>query len=173
MLLVILLYEVSFYVDYRPNRSGYSSLGRLDDTFEGPTAEIKVPLRRLDDLVTYNDIDAIKIDVEGAELGVLRGSPNILSRSRPTIMFESGPQINDGLGYTKEDLYQFLKSHEYSVLIPNRVAHKDSGLSQDSFIDSHKYPQRTINYFAIPKERRSEIRDKARKNLNLARFTGT
>jgi hypothetical protein len=126
-----------------------------------------VPIKRLDDLVTSNDIDVIKIDVEGAELGVLLGSPNILRNIRPTIMFESGPERDDGLGYTKTALYQFLSSNEYAILIPNRVAHDDAGLTQDGFIESHLHPRRTTNYFAIPQELRVKIRDRARNVLRI------
>lgn len=157
--------EVSFFVNTR--HSGSSSLGRPADADERSISEIRVPLRRLDELVSSNDIDVIKIDVEGAELGVLRGSSKILNSSRPIIMFESWPRRDDGLGYTKEALYQFLNLNGYALLIPNRVAHDDPGLSQDEFIESHLYPPRTTNYFAIPKERRIEIGDRAGRVLKI------
>lgn len=157
--------EVSFFINIR--RSGYSSLARPSSATEGPISEIRVPIRRLDELVLSNDVDVIKIDVEGAELGVLRGSVNILNRCRPIIMFESAPQLDNSLNYTKEELYQFLRSNDYAVLIPNRVAHDDSGLTQDGFIESHLYPRRTTNFFAIPNERRIEIRDRARNILRI------
>src|SRR5437870_1239620 len=57
--------ESSFFIN--PEESGYSSLS--PDT---GTLEIRVPVRRLDSIVDQADV--IKIDVEGAELGVLRGS---------------------------------------------------------------------------------------------------
>ncbi|VXD24799.1 FkbM family methyltransferase [Planktothrix paucivesiculata] len=157
--------EVSFFVHLK--QSGYSSLRRPVSLNELETYEIKVPIKRLDEIVLSNDIDVIKIDVEGAELGVLRGSTKILNENRPTIMFESGPQLDDDLGYTKEELYEFFFSSDYVVLIPNRVAHNDFGLSKDGFIESHLYPRRTTNYFAIPKERRIEIRDRARSILKI------
>ena len=157
--------EVSFFINL--NQSGYSSLRRPVSINELETSEIKVPLKRLDEIVLSNDIDVIKIDVEGAELGVLRGSTKILNESRPTIMFESGPLLENDLGYTKEELYEFFFSSDYVVLIPNRIAHNDFGLFKDGFIESHLYPRRTTNYFAIPKERRIEIRDRARSILKI------
>ena len=157
--------EVSFFINLR--QSGYSSLRRPFRVNELETSEIRVPIKRLDEIVLSNDIDVIKIDVEGAELGVLRGSMKILNESRPTIMFESGPQLESDLDYTKEELYEFFFSSGYVVLIPNRVAHNDFGLSKDGFIESHLYPRRTTNYFAIPKERRIEIRDRARSILKI------
>jgi FkbM family methyltransferase len=157
--------EASFFINLR--QSGYSSLIKPIGTSEEEICEIKVRLVRLDQIVLLNNVDVIKIDVEGAELSVLRGSTKILNASRPIIMFESAFQSNDNLEYTKENLYDFFVVNDYAVLIPNRVAHNDSGLSKDGFIESHFYPRRTTNYFAIPKERRVEIRDRARSILKI------
>ena len=115
------------------------------------------------------DVDAIKIDVEGAELGVLRGAVKILRKCRPIIMFESAPQTDDGLGYTKEAIFEFLSSVDYCLVVPNRVAHNDDGLTLTGFNESHLYPRRTTNYFAIPSERRLVFRDRARSILRLDR----
>ncbi|HEX3847017.1 MAG TPA: FkbM family methyltransferase [Steroidobacteraceae bacterium] len=156
---------VSFYID--TEQSGYSSLGKPTDTQRKSRIEITVPIDRLDNLVTAGDVDAIKIDVEGAELGVLRGAVRILKSCRPIVMFESGPAQDDGLGYTKDGLFQHLSSLEFSLVVPNRVAHLDDGLTLAGFIESHLYPRRTTNYFAIPRERRAEFRDRARRTLGL------
>jgi len=48
--------------------------------------EVRVELRRLDDLAL--DPSFVKIDVEGAELAVLRGLQATLERSRPALMIE-------------------------------------------------------------------------------------
>jgi FkbM family methyltransferase len=159
--------EAAFFV--HSQRSGYSSLGRPGNPADQSITEIRVPVRRLDELVAFADVDAIKIDVEGAELGVFRGAAGLLQKCRPTVMFESGPQGDDGLGYTKEALYEFLVANGYSVLVPNRVAHDDDGLTLSGFIESHRYPRRTTNYFAIPVQRRIEIRDRARNILKVGR----
>lgn len=159
--------EVSFFINTR--QSGYSSLGRPKDGFSNQsTIEIKVPIKKLDSLITTKEVDVIKIDVEGAELGVIRGSKNIIAGCRPVIMFESGSIDNEGLGYTKEALWEIFAEQNYSIIVPNRVAHNDPGLSKEGFLESHLYPRRTTNYFAIPKERRLEIRDRARFVLNIS-----
>ncbi len=158
--------EAPFFINTR--QSGYSSLGRQPTgASDQYIAEIRVPIKKLDTLISSSDVDVIKIDVEGAELGVLRGCANLLARSRPTVMFESGPFDNEGLRNTKETLWEVLFDQNYVVLVPNRVAHNDSGLSKECFIESHLYPRRTTNYFAIPKERRMELRDRARKVLKI------
>jgi FkbM family methyltransferase len=156
--------EVPFYINTKD--SGYSSLGRpTGDT--NSFAQIRVRMEKLDDLVPHENVGVIKIDVEGAELAVLRGSKEIIAQSRPTIMFESGPGDPNGLGHSKADLWQFFAEREYVILVPNRVAHEDGGLSQDGFIESHLYPRRTTNYFAIAKEQRSAGRDRARQVVGI------
>ncbi|MEQ1558117.1 MAG: FkbM family methyltransferase [Methyloglobulus sp.] len=159
--------DVSFFVNKK--LSGYSSLIKPEDNNRGEVSEIRVPLKKVDDLITSKDVDVIKIDVEGVELGVLRGAVNLLKNLRPVIMFESGPQSNDDLGYTKEAMHQFLTANDYVVLIPIRIAHNDPGLSENQFVEAHLYPRRTTNYFAVPKERRDEIRERVRSILKLSK----
>jgi len=158
--------EAPFFINTK--RTGYSTMFRPAHTPESDLTEIKVNVKRLDDLVSGDDVDAIKMDVEGAELEVLRGSINLLQRNRPLIMFESGLSISNELNHKKEALWQLMADLSYSVHIPNRVAHNDPGLSQEGFVESHIYPYRTINYFAIPKERRIQIRDRARSILKIS-----
>lgn len=157
--------EISFFINTK--QSGYSSLFKpIHSTIS--SKKISVPINKLDDLVLSNNVDVIKIDVEGAELLVLRGSKNLIKTNRPIIMFESGPSNTNDLGLTKEALWQFFSELNYRVYIPNRVAHNDSGLSQEGFIESHIYPRRTTNYFAISSERRLEVRDRVRKLLGVS-----
>ena len=82
-------------------------------------------------------------------------------------MFESGAPQNDGLGYTKNDMWKFFTNNKYEIFVPNRVAHNGPWLTMEGFSESHIYPRRTTNYFAVPIERRVEIRDLARKILNI------
>ena len=147
--------ETSFFVNLVA--SGYSSLAQSSD---GMT-EIRVPVRRLDAVVA--DADVVKIDVEGAELGVLRGSERI--NGRPVIMFESAP--GEVLGYTKADLWSWFEEHEYGVLLPNRLAHTAPPMTLEVFMDSHQYPRHTTNYFAVPVEKIERVREKARRLLRL------
>ena len=153
--------EMPFYVNTR--KSGYSSLIQPEAAADQTIEEIRVPVMRLDDLVSSRDVDVIKIDVEGTEFGVLRGSGNVLAQSRPLIMFESGPKADDQLS----PLWQLFADNDYAVLVPNRLAHLDTGLSLEGFLESHRYPRRTTNYFAVPRERIEEYRSRARRLLGV------
>lgn len=150
----------SFFVDQR--RSGYSSLARG----AGRVREIEVPVRTLDALIGDRRADIVKIDVEGAELGVLRGAEALLATRRPVILFESGPE--EVLGHGKAAMWDFLHARDYALFVPNRLAHDAPPLSLEGFLDSHLYPRRTTNYFAVPREKVGDVRHKARKILGIA-----
>lgn len=154
--------EVTFFVNIE--ETGYSSLIRPKSQLN--VREIRVQKKKLDDCIYEKNIDLIKIDVEGAELGVLRGAENIISESRPVIMFESASSQTQP-EYGLNDIWQWFDQREYSLFMPNRVAHNGNSLGKDCFIDCHTYPRQTTNYFAIPNERRTEIRDKARRILRI------
>lgn len=145
--------------------SGYSSLdAALSERVAGVRA-IDVRLERLDALVARDDVDVLKIDVEGAELGVLRGAPDLVARSRPSILFESGPDAMEA--YSKAAMWHWLDRADYAVLVPERVPHLDDGLSSEGFAEAHLYPRRTTNYWAIPRERRAEVRTRAREVMGM------
>jgi FkbM family methyltransferase len=151
--------EASFFV--HPTLSAYSSLGRPARGTREELCELRVPVRALDDLLVEG-VDVLKIDVEGAELGVLLGAERLVATSRPAIMFESGPPHDDGLGYTKPALWKWLADRDYGIYIPNRVAHLGQSLSLSGFLESHLHPRRTTNYFALPAEKRDVLRECAR-----------
>lgn len=157
--------EVLFFIDSR--HPGCSSLQRPTRGV-GTDVEVTVSMRRLDDLIREpNLVDVMKIDVEGAELIALRGSAKILAEGRPTVMFESGAVTQAGI-VEKQAIWQYLASCNYAIVVPNRVAHNGDGLSCEGFLESHIYPRRTTNYFAIPLERRTEIRNLARIVLDIS-----
>lgn len=144
--------KAKFYINEK--LSGYSSLNKTNGT-----VEIDVDVSTIDILVNINDADVIKIDIEGAELGALRGGLKLINKCHPTIMFESAP--GEVLGYTKKEMWEFFDSIGYKLFIPNRLAHNAKPLTLDGFLDSHEYPRRTTNYFAVHESRIDEIKQKA------------
>ena len=144
--------EISFYVNLVA--SGYSSMLRPETRTAHSVREIRVPLRRLDDVIAVRDIDVMKIDVEGAELEVFQGAASILQTCRPTVMFESGPERE----VRCRQLHAYLMLRNYCIVLPNRLGHYDEGLSETGFVESHFYPRRSTNYFAVHRDRRDEVR---------------
>lgn len=66
---------------------------------------------RLDDVINAR-ISFLKIDVDGAELLVLRGAERILRESRPAILFEAGGYTSD-FGYEQQAVFDFLSNFGY------------------------------------------------------------
>jgi hypothetical protein len=66
-------------------------------------------------------------------------------------------------------MWTWLTERSYAVLVPNRLANEDSGLSLDGFAEAHRFPRRTTNYFAVPQERLDDVRQRARQILGLKR----
>ena len=146
-----------------PERDGFSSLvGYLDNPGE-KVKQITVNVRTLDSILENDNIDAMKLIIEGSELDAIKGSQNILERHRPVIMFESSFFEDPDNGNTIAARWQIFQGFDYTLYIPNRVAHEGPGLSLEAFIDSHIYPTRTFYYFAIPNDRHDEIMHKARR----------
>lgn len=88
---------------------GYSGLRR--GSYPAPYTPERITVRRarLDDLVREDDVPRlVKIDVEGAELEVLRGGVQTLARHRPVIVFEHYAPHADAYGTTATDLHALL-----------------------------------------------------------------
>jgi FkbM family methyltransferase len=76
-----------FWVPSAPAVSGL----RMTAHGQPDVEELSVRVERLDDLVPSDfEPRVLKIDVEGAELGVLRGARELLRRSRPLVILEHG-----------------------------------------------------------------------------------
>ena len=99
--------ETSFVVV--KNDLAYSGLRKRDYPGDYETDEIRVRVERLDNELPPDYVPAvIKIDVEGAELGVLRGAVETIRRHRPVIVFEHGPGASEHYGTTPEAIHDLL-----------------------------------------------------------------
>lgn len=74
----------------------------------GIVKEIKVKTASLDSLLNpERTVNFIKIDVEGAELNVLRGARSTILRFHPVILFEFAKLHVQEYGVTPEKIYDF------------------------------------------------------------------
>jgi FkbM family methyltransferase len=74
---------------------------------------------RLDEIVDREALlppSVVKIDVEGAELDVLRGGASTFRTHRPFVLLEFGETASRDAGYSGEDLLRELEGHGYRLL---------------------------------------------------------
>lgn len=72
---------------------------------------------RIDDIVDHADF--IKIDVEGSELGVLKGMRKLLKERKSTVLMEFHPPSIIEYGAQPADIYDFVTSLGYAVKTPD------------------------------------------------------
>lgn len=155
--------EITLFVNRAA--SGYNTT--LEERAAEADDRVTVPLARLDDMIADRDLDVMKIDVEGAELGVLNGAEQIIGLRKPTIMFESAKLTGADTGPPETRIWEWLTAHGYAVMTPDRVAHDAPAMTLETFLDCHAYPPRSYDYVAVHGTRRIEIRDRARSILGL------
>lgn len=95
---------------YVKNAPAYSGIKMRKYAIEKPEIEeIEVEIKTLDETIPSGlKIDFIKIDVEGAELGVLKGGKQLLKKYKPTVLFEFGLGASDYYGTKPSEIFEFL-----------------------------------------------------------------
>jgi FkbM family methyltransferase len=104
--------------NYIPNLPGESGIKKrhIYNSNPGEILIIQVGIFRLDNLVPLkNKISFIKIDVEGAELDVLRGAKDLLKSSRPIVAFECGAASFLGYHDSPEEIFNIFSSLDYQI----------------------------------------------------------
>lgn len=73
---------------------------------------------RIDDII--QEADFIKMDIEGAELGALKGMTKLLQTCNITLSMEFYPPSIEEYGAKSKDLYDFITNLGYHIKIPLR-----------------------------------------------------
>ncbi len=104
--------ETTFHVAENPELSGIQQREWLNTGYDS----IEVPVRTLDSVVAADrQVDFLKIDVEGAQVLVLRGAERILSTDRPAIWVEHGARSASAHGTESHELWEILSLHGYRM----------------------------------------------------------
>lgn len=91
------------------SKANASQIGAISHTY-------KVRTRPLDDIVRESGVtrvDAIKIDVEGAEYLVLKGAQQTLDRFHPMLLIEIVERQLRGMGTSSAQVRELLRAHGY------------------------------------------------------------
>lgn len=117
---------------------------RDDELISVRLHEFESPVDTIDNCVTngltdlsWENIAAIKIDVEGLEFPVLRGARDTLKKYKPLIMLEGGnrwPGLDD---YMEEIGYQFAEREGHELILTDGVGQKINGffVHKDKFVE--------------------------------------
>ena len=101
---------------YVKNAPAYSGLRRRSYKVNPDIEEIDVDIKKLDDLIPSDrKIDLMKIDVEGAEYGVLKGAERLIKKHKPYIIFEFGLGASEHYGTTPDMVYEFMSGCGLSI----------------------------------------------------------
>lgn len=111
---------------------GYVSINKVEDNagmnfISG--SEKGVILGTLDDFVennNINQIDFIKIDVEGYELNVLKGAEKSIAKFKPTLLIELNDLTLYRAGISRKDIFDFLDKNGYIY----RNIYKEKGIDE-------------------------------------------
>ncbi|MEO8772563.1 MAG: FkbM family methyltransferase [Ferruginibacter sp.] len=124
------------YVTSNPAYSGL--LRRKYDRTEKDTT-IEVEVRKLDDIIPADiPVEFIKIDVEGAEFGVLKGAVKILTRWKPVIIYEQGIGGSDIYGTEPDVFYDFMHSLGYSISLMEYYLLKKEPLGREEYCNQFR-----------------------------------
>jgi FkbM family methyltransferase len=99
---------------------GHNTLGGFAHKGVDAIATEQVEVETLDAVVArlaITKVDAIKVDVEGAELKVLEGARDVLHRSRPVLLIEANDDALRKQEATTADLVTLLRSLGYAIFV--------------------------------------------------------
>jgi FkbM family methyltransferase len=128
------------------DRNDVACVYEVDDVHEGlgtfylgerkSKEATEVELRTLDSVVDslkINQIDFIKIDVEGSELYALRGGKNAIAKFRPYVLVEINAPTYKAAGYTINDVEKFFTELNYLPHQMNKSGRLEECISLPDF----------------------------------------
>ncbi len=141
--------DVSFF--YFPGKTGMSGMEQRSSLLKGiPSQELHYKAQLLDTVLAgVNRIDLVKIDVEGAELKVLKGARETIARCRPVVIFECGYGGLEFFKGTPEEVFDFFDGLGYGICTQKVYLWNQIPLDRHSFLHVFKNgyePQ----YIAMP-----------------------
>lgn len=108
---------------------------------------IEVEVRKLDEIIPIEiPITFIKIDVEGAEFGVLRGAAKILRRWKPVLIYEQGLGASEIYDTQPGEFYDFMKSFGYQISLMEYYINKKQPMDRDEYC---KHFEKGYDYYYI------------------------
>jgi FkbM family methyltransferase len=141
--------ETSFnYVITNPSYSGL--LRRKYDRLDEEDTLISVQTDLLDHILAADiHIDFIKIDVEGAEMLVLKGAEKTIKRCQPIVVFEHGLGASDVYGTSPKQVFDFFEKCGMKISLMKSWLDQQPPLSMQAF-EEQFYQSKNYYFIAYP-----------------------
>jgi len=134
------------------NAPAYSGLKNREYAIKNPDiVEINVNQVKLDAIFKeLEQLDFIKIDVEGGELNVIEGGVELIKRLKPTLLFEFGKGSSEYYNSTPENMFDLLEDLKMNIYLLINYLKTPVALNKKVFCQI--FNERTEYYFiAMPK----------------------
>ena len=99
----------SFQMEHHPNNAGHNCILTEDRKEKTKYKLHTVNIKTLDSF-NFENVDVIKVDVEGYELSVLKGGQQTITNNRPIVQLEIVEAQCKRFGYTPQDIADFFIS---------------------------------------------------------------
>lgn len=110
-----------------------------------PRSKVEIPVKlvSIDDFVADRELEvnAIKIDVEGAECDVLRGGQETFYSQRPFVRLGLHPNFILQNGQSLDDIWSVIQEYGYNVLFEDKRVTQDWFCSQCDLFDVNLIPR--------------------------------
>jgi FkbM family methyltransferase len=139
-----------------PEHGGHNFAVYNDKQIKKSQHMVNVPARTIDSY-KFDDVDVIKIDVEGSELFVIEGADETIKRCRPSVQVEIVPKQCAQYGYQPQDLYDYFAKLDYvcvcAVRRPANAEQKALGLHFGKDIGmTHQQIPKYMDRLFVPRE---------------------
>ena len=110
----------------------HSGVSSMRDLGAAATRRISVSTETLDVLLeTWPKIRLVKIDVEGAEMAVIKGALRIIERDKPFMVMELTPTFLATFGHSLDELVRTITSRGYRCFRIRQPFEEFTGLASD------------------------------------------
>ncbi len=122
--------------NYVKSNPVYSGIKKRNYPGKESIEELNIKVDTLDNqLFESSRVDLIKIDVEGAELNVLRGGFNTITKFNPVIVFEYELGASDAYDSTPLELWDFFDKVKYNIYTLKNFVESPLPLSFSEFTE--------------------------------------
>jgi FkbM family methyltransferase len=130
--------KTKFYVtDIEAHNSNSLSSSHREQSNEHA---VEVEVTTVDSFINQNkltQLDFLKIDAEGAEYAVLKGSEKSIEKFQPLILLAIHPKFIENFGDNLSDIWEFLVQHNYKVIYKSEEVTRDFFIRQTEMFDVH------------------------------------